>query len=69
MQPSFASPGSSPHPRRRPARPTENGTLQPARRGGDARSDGPTAVCDGTLPSGHRPTRKLGPGTLPTGYR
>lgn len=69
MQPSYVSPGSSPHRGRRPASPTDNGTLQPARKGGDARSCGPTAVCHGTLPSGHRPTEKLGLGALPTGYR
>lgn len=69
MQPSSVSPGSSPHRERRPATPTDNGTPRPARKGGDARSGGPTAACDGTLPIGHSPTKKQGPGVLPTGYR
>lgn len=69
MQPSYLSPGSSPHRGRRPATPTGNGTLRPARKGGLARSGGPTAVCDGTPPSGHSPMKKQEPGVLPTGYR
>ena len=69
MQPSSVSPGSPPHRGPRPATPTDNGTLRPAGKRGDARSGGPTAVCDGTPPSGHSPTKKQGPGVLPTGYR
>lgn len=69
MQPSSVSPGSSPRRGRRSATPTDNGTSRAARKGGDARPGAPTAVCDGTPPSGHSPTKNLGPGVLPTGYR